>query len=250
MSEGSQGVDVEHEVEQLRRELATLADPERAAGEKAYLKSPLKFYGVGVPALRRISSRWSKPHRAEPVDIVARLAGRLWETEWHEEKSLAIMLLAARGKQLTRADLPLIERMMGEATTWAHLDEIALRLAGALIDNDPETLAALPRWAMSENFWVRRAAILAQIPQFRRGEGDLELFARLAVPMFDEGEGWSKEERFFIRKAIGWALRELSKAQPEWVADFAETHRTEMAGLSYREATRNLPDDLKARLDQ
>jgi 3-methyladenine DNA glycosylase AlkD len=122
-------------------------------------------------------------------------------------------------------------------------------VVGAMIDNDPDMLAILPRWAKSPNFWVRRAAILAQLTQFRRGEGDLNLFEQLAVPMFDEGEDWTKDERFFIRKAIGWALREISKVQPEWVVTFVRQHRAAMSGLTFREGTRNLPDEYAQQLN-
>lgn len=234
-------MNIESEIAAFRQQLQALADPHRAEGEKAYLKSPLDFYGLTVPALDRIASQWSKEHRQTGITDVVALAGRLWDSTYHEEKSLAIMLLQHRRKELTLEHIPLVEKMIGEATTWAHLDEIAVHLVGSLIDNDPRTLACLPVWAQSDNFWVRRAAILAQLPQFRRGQGDFDLFARLAVPMFREGEQWSKEERFFIRKAIGWVLRELSKANPELVYEFVRQHRHEMPGLTFREATRRLP---------
>jgi 3-methyladenine DNA glycosylase AlkD len=242
-------VNVEQEAEDLRAALEAQADPERAAGAQAYLKSALSFYGVRVPDIRKIAQAWLKAHRSAPIDTVDALAAHLWGSEWHEERSLAVMLLQYRGADLSADRLPLIERMMAEANTWAHLDEIAVRLVGALIDNDPSTLDRLPVWAESGNFWVRRAAVLAQLPQFRRGAGDLDLFSRIVIPMFAEGEGWSKEERFFIRKGIGWALREIGKQRPEWVADFAAAHRAAMSGLTFREATRNLPPELQARLE-
>jgi 3-methyladenine DNA glycosylase AlkD len=242
-------VNIELEADDLRAALKQHADPERAAGEKAYLKSPLKFYGVRVPQKRKIAQAWIRAHRRTSIDEVAALAAYLWGSEWHEERSLAVMLLQYRSADLSADHLPLIERMMAEANTWAHLDEIAVRLAGALIDRDPSTLDRLPVWAESGNFWVRRAAVLAQLPQFRRGEGDLDLFSRIIIPMFTEGAGWSKDERFFIRKGIGWALREIGKQRPEWVADFAAAHRAAMSGLTFREATRNLPPELAARLE-
>lgn len=241
-------MNIESEIAAFRQQLQALADFHRAEGEKAYLKSPLDFYGVTVPALERIARQWSKEHhQADMADITA-LATRLWASPYHEEKSLAVMLLKQRGKDLTLEHLPLIETMIGEATTWAHLDEIAVHLVGGLIENDPRTLSYLPAWAESGSFWVRRAALLAQLLQFRRGEGDFDLFARLAVPMFREGEQWSKKERFFIRKAIGWVLRELSKANPELVYEFVRKHRHEMSSLTFREATRRLPPEYADRL--
>lgn len=176
-----------------------------------------------------------------PIEQVVELARQLWASDWHEEKSLAIYLLVERAKDLTPEHLPQIEAMMDSVNTWAHLDEIAVNIIGKMIERHPQVLQKLPEWAQSENFWVQRTAILAQLLQFRRGEGDFDLFQQITVPMFVEGKTWSKDERFFIRKAIGWALRELSEKQPQWVHDFAVQYRDQMSGLTFKEATRKLP---------
>lgn len=236
------------EVEQLKAQLRQHADPKRAAGEKAYLKSPQQFYGVDVPTLRKLARAWTKANKRADINTVAAAVAQLWDSDWHEERSLAILLLEYRKDKLTLAHLPLVEKMIGEAVGWAHLDALATTVVGALIDNNAAILEYLPRWAQSANFWVRRAAVLAQITQFRRGEGDFELFTQITVPMLNEGKSWTKEERFFIRKAIGWALRELASKQPELVLDYVRQHQQEMSGLTFREATRKLPDELRAKL--
>ena len=236
------------EIDYFRLQLRENADPQRAQSEQSYLKSTKQFYGVKVPILRSIAQAWLKAHKSAEIDDVAGLAEALWQSDWHEERSLATMLLEYRGQDLTLDQMPLIERMIHEATTWAHLDAIAGWVIGPLIDHDPATLDYLSKWAESDNFWVRRAAVLSQLTQFRRGEGDLELFSRIVVPMFDEGSGWTKDERFFIRKAIGWALRELATRQPDFVLAFVQQHRDQMSGLSFHEATRKLPAELKAQL--
>jgi 3-methyladenine DNA glycosylase AlkD len=241
-------MDYQAEVDYFRQQLRHHADPARATSEKAYLKSAQEFYGVTVPILRTIAKAWLKAHKSASMTEIAELAGQLWDTGWHEERSLAAMLLEYRSRDLGPQQMPLIERMIHEATTWAHLDAIAAWVIGPMIDKYPAMLDYLPKWAESENFWVRRTAILAQLPQFRRGEGDLALFERLALPMFDEGKGWSKDERFFIRKAIGWTLREIAAWNPQFVFDFVQRHRDRMSGLTLREATRKLPADLKSRL--
>lgn len=242
-------MNVDREAAALHEALAEAGTAERAEGSKAYLKSPLKFHGVDVPTGRRIARQWARGHREAALDEVCTLAERLWASGWHEDRFLAVMLLNQRAGELSAAQLPLIERMLGEVHTWANLDAVAIWVVGATIDNDPGVLAALPRWAESPNFWVRRAAILAQIPQFRQGAGDLDLFERLAAPMFDEGADWARDERFFIRKAIGWTLREIGKARPDWVLGFVNRHRAAMSGLTFREAIRNLPEDYAQQLD-
>ncbi len=242
-------MDFEHEVRQMRSLLSEQADAKRAAGEKAYLKSSQQFYGVDVPKLRKIAKDWQKNHKTVEVDEVVAFTAHLWDSDWHEERSLATIILQQYSARLSPVHLPAIERMMNETSGWVHLDNLATGVISVMIERHPVILKDLPRWAQSENFWVRRAAILAQVIQFRRGEGDFELFERLVVPMFDEGKHWSKEERFFIRKAIGWTLREMAPANPEGVFSFVQRHKSKMSGLTYREATRKLPADYQARLD-
>jgi 3-methyladenine DNA glycosylase AlkD len=241
-------MDSQNEHIALRQQLREYSSPERAIKEKSYLKSDLEHYGVKVPDLRKIAKIWTKDHADLPMPELASFAEVLWDSGWHEERSLAIMLLDYRGKALSLAQMPIIERMIHEAQTWAHLDEIAVSLVGGLIDTDAATLAYLPCWAESDNFWVRRTAILAQNRQFRRGDGDVDLFMRLAVPMLAEGADWSQAERFFIRKAIGWTLRELCKHWPDTVFEFVQRYRDQMSGLTLREATRKLPETLRNQL--
>ncbi|MBZ0309269.1 MAG: DNA alkylation repair protein, partial [Anaerolineae bacterium] len=217
-------MDYAAELSYFKQELQELADPARAVSEKKYLKSALQFYGVSVPKLEKLIKTWLREHKAASIDDLLKLAEKLWDSAYHEEKSLAVFMLVHRANNLTLAHLPFIEKMMGEVNTWAHLDEIAVNLVGNLIDSDPRTLDFLTEWAKSDNFWIRRTAILAQVLQFRRGEGNFDLFSKIVVPMFQEGKHWSKEERFFIRKAIGWALRELAPKRPEIVYNFVQQY--------------------------
>lgn len=225
-----------------------VGDPKRAEGEKKYLKSPWKFYGVTVPQRHKIVNEWLKKQKDLQLNDAEKLAESLWDSEWHEEKSLAIEILQLVSGRLTKKQLPLVEKMINETTGWDHLDEIAVHIIGAMVDNDKETLKNLPRWARSKNFWVRRAAVLSQILQFRRKAGNKKLFFEIIVPMFDEGMHWSKEERFFIRKAIGWALREIANVEPEVAFDFIKQYKYKMSGLTFREASRKLPANLQVQL--
>lgn len=241
------------DIEQTRADFITqlrnMGSPERAAYEQKYLKSALHFYGVNVWGVTALVKDWLKPNRDLPMDDIAALAARMWASDWHEERTVALQLLSQRTKQLSRTHLPLIEQMLHEAEGWAHLDVLATDILSGWIKHDPTLLEYLPRWAEDANFWVRRAAILAQMQQFRRGEGDFELFERITVPQLREGEDWSKEERFFIRKAIGWALRECTRYKPEWIVGFVNRHRAEMSSLSLREATRKLPPEWAAQIE-
>lgn len=236
-------MDVNSERNWFRRKLKEIGDSKRAVGEKKYLKSPWKFYGVSVPIRHKIVREWFKKHQLLQMDEAEKLAENLWNSVLHEEKSLAIEILQLVGYKLTTEQMPLVEKMINEVTGWDHLDEIAIIVVGKMIDNDKATLKYLPKWAKSKNFWVRRAAILSQILQFRRKAGNKKLFFEIIMPMFDEGMHWSKEERFFIRKAIGWAIREIANVEPEVAFKFIKLYKNKMSGLTFREASRNLPEN-------
>ena len=101
--------------------------------------------------------------------------------------------------------------------------------------------ARCDRWARDSDFWVRRAALLAQLDQLRAGGGDFPLFAALAAPMLPEKE-------FFIRKAIGWVLREVGHRRPQLAFEFLRAHRAQLSGLTLREGSRRLPPAMRAAL--
>lgn len=232
---------IDSEINWFKQQLRTYADSKRAIGEKKYLKSPWKFYGVTVPQRHKIVKEWFKKHQPLQLNEALELAEKLWGSDWHEERSLAIEILQLVGDKLTTKQIPMVEKMINQATGWDHLDEISVHVIGAMIDNDEMTLRRLPKWARSKNFWVRRAAILAQILQFRRKQGNKKLFFNLVIPMFNESKNWPKEERFFIRKAIGWSLREIANVEAAVVFNFVKRYKHQMSSLTFREATRKLP---------
>lgn len=241
-------MNINQEREKLTKELQRHANPERAVGEKKYLKSSMNHYGVSMPTIHKIAKNWVQDNLNMSIDEVIQLAESLWSSDYHEDRMLVDSILELRKSELTLKHMPIIEKFINTAAGWAQLDGIVVHLVGALIDHDKQSLSYLKKWIKSENFWVRRAAILSQNMHFRRGEGDIELFERLVVPQFIEGDKWSKDERFFIRKAIGWALRELAPRQPRLVFDFVKKYESKMSGLTYREATRKLPPELKQQL--
>ena len=113
---------------------------------------------------------------------------------------------------------------------------------GTLCEKYPDKMTTvLKEWIKDDNFWVRRAAILAQLIPLREGRGNLDLFEQLTVPLMGEKE-------FFIRKAIGWVLRDTSKRRPQLVFDFVQKYGSQMSGLTYKEATRRLPESMQQEL--
>jgi len=134
-----------------------------------------------------------------------------------------------------------VEELIREARTWALVDSLAGEVAGTIALRDPAGWPRIDGWVTDSDFWVRRSAILALLPGIRADEPDLARLDRYAAPMLGEKE-------FFIRKAIGWVLRELAKRYPAWVATWTAAHATEMSGLTFYEATRRLRPDVAADL--
>jgi 3-methyladenine DNA glycosylase AlkD len=153
----------------------------------------------------------------------------------------AVELLDANAGLLQPVDAALIERMLRTARTWALVDGLASNVMGRLTERHPELTADLDRWAGDENFWLRRSAMLALLVPLRRGEGDFGRFARYADQMLEEKE-------FFIRKAIGWILRDTAKRRPDMVAAWLEPRAHRASGVTMREAVKPLPPEVAARL--
>lgn len=214
--------------------LAPLGTARRAGGSKAYLKSDLRFLGNDTATVRQEARAWRNAHRGWDVDALLGLTEALWRREVFELRSFALVLLVAQAADLEPRHLSLLERLLRDSHTWALVDEIAPRLVGPLLVRHPREVGrVLDRWAKNGDFWIRRAALLALLLPMRRGEGDWARFARYADPLLEDRE-------FFIRKAIGWVLREAARTAPARVVAFVEPRAGRLSGVTWREATRKL----------
>ncbi len=222
-------------VEALDEALRRAGNPERAVKEKMYLGSPIDHYGASVPAIRKAVKALTRRDESLSHQELLNLASCLWSGSFHEQRMAAVVLLEESSNALEPGDLPMLEQMIGESFTWAYVDGLAANVAGPLVGRHPELTAQLDRWANDQNFWVRRAAMLALLLPLRRGEGDWQRFTRYADGMLDDKE-------FFIRKAIGWVSRETAKKRPEMVRDYVSARLDRLAGLTFREAVRRLPE--------
>ena len=217
----------------IEEELRGLGDPQRAANEQRYLRSDLTFLGTGVPAVRSVAKGVWREHPMARAQLHA-VVEDLWARRIHECRMAAVELLVAGRDVLLAEDIVLVEQLVRAADTWALVDPLAIAVAGSLVERFAELGAVLDRWAGEDDFWVRRSALLALLGGLRRGDGDLPRFLGYADAMLDERE-------FFIRKAIGWVLRETGRKRPAqvraWLAP--RTHRA--SGVTLREAVKYLP---------
>lgn len=226
--------DAEEAARELTAALRPLGTPERAAREKRYLKSDLEFLGVTVPDIRRTVKAAARRHPGRDREATMAWALALWREPVHEPRMAAVEVLTLGVRRLSAQDLPAVEQMIREARTWALADALACNVAGAIALRDGSAWPRIDRWASDEDFWVRRSALLALLPPIRSGRPDLARFTTYAEPLLAEKE-------FFIRKAIGWVLREISRRDPAWAAQWTERHLSRLSGVTFTEAVRRLP---------
>ena len=208
------------------------ADPDKAPKMQAYMKTVQPFYGVQTTErrniLRDVIADAPVRSRVEYDAVVL----NLWGGVYREEMYLALDI-AERVKAYRDLDsFPLYERLIHESPNWDTLDAVIMSLVSPLVMKHRELEAKLIEWSDSDNFWVRRASLLGHVKH--RAATNTELLSATILKLADEKE-------FFIRKAIGWVLREYSKTDPDWVRAFVAAHDAELSPLSKREALRRIP---------
>jgi len=225
----------------FRRIMKAGGDKKRAIFEKAYLKTPYKCYGTSLPFTDSIAKEFRKQNEEAGQGYVLTLAGKLFASEYHDEKRLGLRLLQFYPRYLDISVMPMLEEMLLQSPTWDLVDDIAIHLVGAVLERDRKAYRYLKKWSRSENFWMRRTSLISPILLFRKGRGDAGLFYSFAERMLGEKE-------FFIRKAIGWGLREIAKADPDEAFRFLMSIKDCASGLTLREGSKRLPDELRSRV--
>jgi 3-methyladenine DNA glycosylase AlkD len=237
------GAAVEEIVEAIVDGLRAGARPDRAAGEKAYLKSELEHWGVGVPGTRAVVKA-ALPPRSDPGhDLVVGVACALWAETVHERRLAAALVLAGHTSALGAGDLPVVERMVREAKTWALVDVLAPDVAGPILAAAPDEAGpVLDGWNVDADVWVRRASILALLRPLRAGGGDWHRFCRYADARWEDREFW-------VRKALGWVLRDTGRKRPDLVFGFLLPRAAAGSGVTIREAVKYLPTADRAAIE-
>ncbi len=202
---------------------------------RKYMKSKMPFHGVAVPEMRaiarRVFSSLTFRSRAEWRSTV----WHLWKNaEFREERYAAIALTRAKisAAHQSPSALGLYERMIVTGAWWDYVDEIATHCVGPILRISRTSIEPILRsWSLGPDLWKRRTAIICQIGF--KAETDTELLESCIAPSLASRE-------FFLRKAIGWALREYSKTDPEWVRRYVRSHEGWLSPLSKKEALRHV----------
>ena len=220
----------------IRTSLRDVADPSRAAGQQAYMKSAMPFLGVRVPDARRVA-RAAVPKGETSTELLDAAADLWSRAVAREERYAAMALLGVRALRGRLELVPVIERFTVEGRWWDITDELAHRVSELLDAHPAHMTTVVVDWSIDRRdapvsgagLWLRRLAILAQLG---RGERiDRDLLTAVIDPNVDDSD-------FFIRKAIGWALREVARHDPDWVVAFVDAR--ELSPLSRREALKHV----------
>ena len=216
------------DVEELLENLKAVAKPDDAVAMKAYMKNKFEFLGVKTPVRRKLAKAFFKQQTDSIIDW--NFINEAWNNPYREFQYAALDYLEIRKKLLTPSDLPRLKKLAQTKSWWDTIDLLD-RLVGSIIARFPETKEIILSWSCDQDFWLRRLAIDHQL--LRKEDTDTELLEKILVNNLGQTE-------FFINKAIGWALRDYSKTNPDWVRDFIERNRAAMAALSIREGSKYL----------
>ncbi len=222
---------------EFRNALRAKADPTRAAAMQAYMKSKMPYHGVPMPQVRVVAKAVFAGLTFPTEAALTREVRALWHGATHrEERYGALMLLRSRPAKPFRSArlLPLYEELIRTGAWWDLVDEVATHLLLPLLQSTVDhaaTVRVLRAWSRSDDLWLRRSAIIAQVGA--KAETDVELLFELIAPAIDERE-------FFLRKAIGWALRSLGPWHPRAVESWLDEHADRASGLTRREALKGL----------
>ena len=218
----------------LLREFKRVADPDRAIGAQAYMKSTMPFIGVATTPMRRICQQVFATGDRITAEAWRDEVLALWRgAKYREERYAAIELTGLkRYRMLQTLDaLPMYEEMIVTGAWWDYVDAIASKRVGAFLLRDfPKQMKGeMRRWSVDENMWKRRTSILCQLTLTK--DTDLDL-------LYDCIEPSRTSKEFFLRKAIGWALRQYAWTDADEVQRYVASH--ELSPLSRREALKNV----------
>ncbi len=219
----------------VRRALRAAADPARAAKMQAYMKSEMPYHGVAAPELKAVFRElFAEYPFASSAEFHAGVLALWREAKFREERYIAVQLTGHKHAREFQdlAALPLYEEMITTGAWWDYVDELASNRVGPLLAKYPREMRKnVLAWSRSEDLWKRRTSIICQL-----GFGeqtDLELLFACMKPSLGSTE-------FFLRKAIGWALRQVARHDPAAVRRYVKEHEAELSGLSKREALKHL----------
>ncbi|MBY5944820.1 DNA alkylation repair protein [Photobacterium rosenbergii] len=215
----------------MQQRMAEAGNTDDAKAMQAYMKTEQPFYGVKSPERKAIFKQAREHTKISSFIEYKRLVLWLWSGENREEQYLAMDAAEYYKSFRTLEAFPVYEEMLNEASHWDTVDKLASNLIGPLVKEHRELEGAVRGWRESENMWLRRASLLVHLKH--KAETNLPLLEETILML-------ASEKEFFIRKAIGWVLREYAKTDAEFVKRFVMTHQEQLSSLSRQEALKNI----------
>jgi 3-methyladenine DNA glycosylase AlkD len=206
------------------------ANAANAVGAKAYMLNQFEYYGIKMAERRRLCKNFIKAHPVSSFTETEKIVKQTWQLPEREWQYFAIELLAQYKKQWKISTIKTIKYCITHKSWWDTVDAIADAWAGEYFKLFPQQIATVTAaWNISENIWLQRSSLLFQ--KKYKQQTDTKLLTKYIQHL-------SSSNEFFIRKAIGWILREYAKTNAEWVKDFVELNK--LSPLSRREALKHL----------
>ncbi|WP_299571574.1 DNA alkylation repair protein [uncultured Leptotrichia sp.] len=213
----------------LYEEMIQHKNEEQARQMSKYMLNKFEYIGIKTPERRKIFKNFFKEYKNEEK-IDWEFVNKCWENRYREFQYVAADYLKDKKDKLTIDDIPKIKQFTLKKSCWDTIDNLDMTI-GALALKDSNVNKILLEWSIDENIWLRRIAIDHQL--LRKEKTNTELLEKILKNNLGQAE-------FFINKAIGWALRDYSKTNPEWVKNFIEKNKEKMAKLSIKEASKYL----------
>ncbi len=218
-------------IKQLEVHFEAARDQLVASQQSAYMKNLFPFHGIKKPARALIQKKLFRAHPVHSEQELIRILHLLWEKPEREYQMTALDLAYTYKKLWTPTIFPHFETLIRTKSWWDSVDTLAAKLVGPLIRKYPALQIAMDDWIKDENMWIRRSAIIYQL-SYKDATDSKRLFTYCKQRMH--------EKDFFIRKAIGWSLRQYARTNPEAIRLFIETEKSSLSPLSYREAAKHL----------
>ncbi|MGW0818200.1 DNA alkylation repair protein [Streptomyces viridiviolaceus] len=218
-------------LERLTAHYAAAADPERALAMRAYMKDVAPFLGLATPERRALSRSVLKGTPAPDEADCTAIALRCWRLPEREYHYFAVDLLCRHARHCSSGLLPVVRHLLTTVPWWDTVDPLAAHVVGTLVAADRRLTADMDAWIAGDDLWLARAALLHQLRYKERTD---------TGRLFDYCLRRSQDGGFFVRKAVGWCLREYAKTDPDAVRGFVAEHGHALAPLSVREALRNI----------
>lgn len=221
-------MNIQHYIDLLENRLSDASNPAKAEKMYNYMKGKACFFGINAPEFKKIFKDFTTIYGLPDPECMQEIITLLWEKDQREFQYAGMNMVFRMRKHLIPNDLSMIEHMVLNKSWWDTVDYIAAAIAGYFMKEYPEMINnSVDRWVNSNELWLQRTALLFQLKY--KSETDEDLLRHTVIRLCNEKD-------FFIRKGIGWALREYSKTNPAFVLSLTE--EIPLSPLSYKEARR------------